>query len=534
MADPLYELLTPYFDSLDTPARPLATDPTTVSYLNQLTTLSLSDLTTSETTSLAQSSQSLLRSLQALSKRSHKSIITATSHLSNLSSTLPSLFESSTILQDALPELESSTANFAEKYRKSTEADNEVLLRRKKALLLSQNADRISSILDLPALLSSTISSSQPAGGSGAASGTSGSNYASALDLHAHIKRLTTLYPNSPLVMSINVQAEQEMRLLTTALIGSLQSPGIKLAGAMRTIGWLRRVAPELDEQMQLQRSTTGYGKAFGTSAGATLGSFGSTDGALGALFLVCRLAQLVTILDALEPLRELADQETQARLTTDKPTSTGPQPNRRQSKDQDERFSGGHQTERYLKRYIEIFREQSFAIVSMYRSIFPSALPVPGSEGSQSSLEGLASPSLKSSKEAEDEAHDALLPLPSPLATFPSHLVEMLFETLQRYLPNVRDKAARDSLLTQVLYCASSLGRLGGDFSMMLALLQEDEDEESQDATLEVAEPEWVQIMKKHRIQASRLELLASGVGGVLGRKESIPLRTASSPVNS
>jgi hypothetical protein len=515
MADPLYELLTPYFDALDTPSRPLATDPTTSSYLNRLTTLSLSDLSTTEPASLAQSSHSLLRSLQALSKRSHKSIISSATHLSQLSSTIPSLYEQTTALQDALPPLESSATDFAQKYRKSVEVENEVLARRGKALLLSQNADRISSVLDLPTLLSTTISSS-----SQSSSTSSSVNYASALDLHAHIKRLTTLYPSSPLVSSISTQAEQEMKLLTTNLIASLQTQGIKLAAAMRTIGWLRRVAPELDENMQMQKSTGRLGMNS---------TFGSTDGSLGALFLVCRLANLITMLDALEPLRELADQETAQR---EKNSTAAAQPTKGKAgdaKSQGERWAGGQQTERYLKRYIEIFREQSFAIVSMYRSIFPSALPVPGSQGDGiDDSNGDAIPTLKSLKPADkqqnDDKHSPLLPLPSPLATFPAHLVDMLFETLGMYLPNVRDRAARDSLMTQVLYCAGSLGRLGGDFSMMLALLEEEDDDETDgnsESDVEKEEHEWVEVMKKHRIQASRLELLASGVGA--GRKESL-----------
>lgn len=500
MADPLYELLTPYFDALDPSSRPSPTDPTTSSYLNRLTTLSLSDLESSEPESLAQTSHSLLRSLQSLSKRSHKAIISSATQLSHLSSTLPQLHESATALQDALPELETSATRLADKYRRATDTENEVLTRRRKALLLSQNADRISSVLDLPTLLSTAISSAAQPSSTG-----SSVNYASALDLHAHIRRLNTLYPSSPLVKSIVEQSELEMKLLTSNLIASLQVQGIKLAGAMRTIGWLRRVAPELDESIQMQRSTAGGKHKISTS------SFGSTDGALGALFLVCRLANLITMLEALEPLRDLADQESRAR--------------RQQQAGKKEAWAGGQQTERYLKRYIEIFREQSFAIVSMYKSIFPSALPVPGSTDS-------------TTKKGQG---DALLPLPSPLATFPTHLVDMLFDTLKLYLPNVRERSSRDSLMTQVLYCAGSLGRLGGDFSMMLALLEDDsddsEDEDEDDVdTEEEGNKEWIEVMKKHRVQASRLELLASGVGtGHLKseRSGSIPSREGSTAVS-
>jgi hypothetical protein len=355
--------------------------------------------------------------------------------------------------------------------------------------LLARNVDRVTDVLDLPTLLSTAISSSTAASQATTSTATSNANYASALDLHAHIKRLHTLYPDSQLISSLTFQAEQEMKTMTSNLISSLQSQGIKLAGAMRTIGWLRRVAPELDESWSTKQTTIGSG-----------------EGSLGALFLVCRLACLESMLTALDPLRELADQETERRVNGTVKGDAG--------------WAVGQQTEKYLKKYLEIFREQSFAIISMYKSIFPSALPAPGSEEAAPAVKPVAQP-------------NTLQPIPSALATFPLHLVEMLFDTLRDYLPNVQDHAARDSLLTQVLYCAGSLGRLGGDFSMMIALLEEDlraeldtgdaEDSEDQDV-----EEEWVEVMKKHRVQASRLELLASGVGA--GRTIS-PVDRTSSP---
>jgi conserved oligomeric Golgi complex subunit 8 len=504
MADSIHDLLLPYFDSLDSP--PSASNPTTSSYINRLTSLSLEDLTTTESQSLSQSSQSLLRSIQALAKRSHKSITSAASSLSHLSEELPAITAQSRTLNDAFPAVESRATAFAEKYRKSSEANNTVLSARRNALLLSRNADRLSNILDLPALLSSAVSSGQPSTTTQSTSSTSASsiaatssvNYGSALDLHAHVRRLVALYPDSTLVASIAAQSEREMRLLTSNLITSLRSPGIKLASAMRTIGWLRRVAPELDDQylLQQQRKSSTHTTRLPTSLATTNSS---TDGALGALFLVSRLASLNSTLSALDPLRELAEQESIQRTQAQsqpQPDPSRPKGKRRESDAPVSKAPSGQQTERYLKRYIEIFREQSFAIVSMYKSIFPAALSQPASIDAP---EPLVLPS-------DVDSSNALLPLPSPLATFTSHLADALSATLQTYLPNVTDAAARDSLMTQVLYCAGSLGRLGGDFSLMLALLEEEFGSE--------AEEQWVRVMKKHRVQASRLELLASGVG--------------------
>lgn len=480
MADPLYELLAPYFDAQDTHARPPPNDATTNAYLSRLTTLPLAALSSSEPQSLSQSTQSVLRSLQALSKRSHKPIISSTDHLARLRHVLPTIGADAATVQRELPVLESAAQSFAQKYSKS--AENPILDRRRNAMLLARNVDRVSDVLDLPTLLSSAISSSTTPTQAASATAAINANYASALDLHAHIKRLSTLYPNSSLVSSLSAQAEQEMKTMTTNLIASLQSQGIKLAGAMRTIGWLRRVAPELDESWSTR--TTGIG---------------SGEGSLGALFLVCRLACLEAMLSALDPLRDLADQETEKRTSA--------------TAKQDAAWAVGQQTEKYLKKYLEVFREQSFAIISMYKSIFPSALPAPGSDDAPAPA-------------VQPAAANPLQPIPSALATFPLHLVDMLLDTLRTYLPNVQDRSSRDSLLTQVLYCAGSLGRLGGDFSIMIALLEEDlraaVDEEDE------VEEEWVDVMKKHRVQASRLELLASGVGA--GRTTS-PIERVVSP---
>ncbi|KFY13045.1 hypothetical protein V492_03512, partial [Pseudogymnoascus sp. VKM F-4246] len=288
MSDSLYELLAPHLSQPLSASLKSSSDPVTSTYLTRLTTLPLSSLGDTEPQSLAQTSHSLLLSLQALSSRSHKAVIASSDHLSSLQTTLPVIAESTTKLQEAIPKLDEEALRFATTYNKNTE--NAILDRRRKALLLSRNSDRLGDVLELPTLLSSAISTS---GATSSTSNTSSSatiNYASALDLNAHIRRLHGLYPESRLVSSVTVQAEEEMHAMTTNLISSLKAQGLKLAAAMRTISWLRRIAPELD------------------TPGSEVGS--SQEGSLGGLFLVCRLANLMAMLGALEPLRELADQE--------------------------------------------------------------------------------------------------------------------------------------------------------------------------------------------------------------------------------
>lgn len=437
MADSLLELLAPH---LETPKA----DEITNQYLNRLSTLSLQSLQSTEPQSLAQSSHSTLLSLQALSNRSHRAFITSADNLSSLRTSIPQLTSEAQQLKDAIPKLDEAAVGFSTKYSKIT--DNAALERRKKAMQLARNVDRLSDILELPTLLSTAVSAASANSGAGAASTT----YSSALDLHAHIKRLQTLYPDSPLIQDVASQAEDAMKEMTTNLIAGLRAQNLRLAAGMRTVGWLRRVAPDVETLQQE-------------------GSSGTGEGALGAIFLICRLAHLVSTLEALDPLRELADQETQRRVD---------------AKQKSEAWSDGQQTDRYLKRYIEIFREQSFAIVSLYKNIF-------------------ATEQTDSIEPNPKKPNDPLQKRPSALATFPMHLVQLLTDTMRTYLPNVRDRSSRESLLTQLLYCAASLGRLGGDFGMILTELSGEEE----------MEYEWEEVMRKHRALAGRLEQLTSRV---------------------
>ncbi|KAK3337059.1 Dor1-like family-domain-containing protein [Cercophora scortea] len=413
MADLLYDLLSP-----KTGAGP---DPSSLEYLATLASRPLASLEATEPQSLAHASHGLLLSLQSLAKRSHKQIIESAAHHATLSTSLPALAASTAELRNAIPKLDHEAVRFSTTYNKSSE--NDVLARRKKALLLSRNVERLVDVMELPTLLSTAIS-------------TAPVNYSSALDLNGHIRRLHSLYPESPLVASISAQSDEAMLTMAANLILSLKSPGLKLAASIRAISWLRRVLPNL-----VLDGTSGKGHD-------------AQERVLGALLLVCRLATLVNMLSALEPLRELADVE----IGRQKTIGSG------------NVWSGGQHTEKYLKRYIEIFREQSFAILNMFTSIFPAAVVTMG---------------------------DPLEPMPSALATFPLYLVDMLLETLRLYLPTVKDQATRDSLLTQVLYCAGSLGRLGGDFGLFLAGL---------DVGAE-AEEEWVEVVKRHRALTGRLE---------------------------
>ena len=558
MADPLYDLLQPH---LSLKAQQQSSNPEISKYLSRLVSLRLSDLTTTEPQSLAQSQHSNLVSIQALSSRSHRTTTTSSDHLSTLHSSLPQLISSIESIKKTIPDLDSSAVGFASSYsRPKDETAGEskgtaLLSARRNAALLARQADKVQDILELPSLLRASIAAASTAG-SGSTTSTSGANYTQALDLFAHIKRLHMLYPESQLVKAVLAEAESAMKDMTTNLITSLRGQNLRLAAAIRMIGWLRRVAPELSTARNTTSSpfTTLPTPITSTSqfdlSSATTSS--QAEGHFGALFLVARLYTFLSMTEALAPLRDLADQETQARkenaqnnahLDTTTTTSRPPHPTRKTSTGHSHQIAG-QQTERYLKRYIEIFREQSFATISMFRNIFPANEVTP-------------STTQPTTTTTNSLPVDLDLSLPSALQSFPLFLVDIFMAVLKQYLPNVTDPTVRESLLMQVLYAANSLGRLGADFSLMIAELDED-DEETEDiptvrksvekenivegneaedpgtsAGVKVEEgspeakpppePEWITVMKKHRVQAARLEALAAGQDRAVQRQSSV-----------
>lgn len=402
MAEALNEFLDP---------QRTVTDSTSLEYLAYLADQPADALKSSEPQRLAHASHSLLLAVQALSKRSHKPIVnSAASHVS-LRKTLPSLAQSAAELSQAVPRLDAEAEHFSQTFGKAS--DSKILSKRKEALRLFQNSERLVDVMELPPLLTSAVM-------------TTPVNYSSTLDLYAHVRRLASLYPHSPTITSIMREADAAIRQMASDLLASLKAPNLKLAAALRTVGWLKRTVPDLVPGV-------------------------APEEALPALFLVCRVGTLVSLLEALEPLRKLADEESI-----------------RQGRSAQSSF-GGQQTERYLKRYIEIFREHSFNIASVFKNVNASF-----------------------AKSTDHEAVDPLRPLPSAISSLPLHLVEMLLETLRHYLPTVKDQGARESILTQVLYCSGSLGRLGADFGMLLATIGVDE---------------WVDLVKRHRLLAGRLE---------------------------
>lgn len=83
----------------------------------------------------------------------------------------------------------------------------------------------------------------------------------------------------------------------------------------------------------------------------------------------------------------------------------------------------------RYIRRYIDLFREHVYDIISQYSAIF-------------------------------DTSHY--------LVSFASQCVDELLSTISSFLPLVQDAASLSSILVQLGYCALSFARVGMDFALL------------------------------------------------------------------
>jgi hypothetical protein len=107
----------------------------------------------------------------------------------------------------------------------------------------------------------------------------------------------------------------------------------------------------------------------------------------------------------------------------------------------------------RYLKRYIDVFRENLHEIVTQFSTIF---LERPHTDGTQTDSVPIV------------RAHSHLL------GEVAHHVIELLISVLNFTLPHISDPSALNTLLSQLSYCGSAFARIGLDFRSMLPTIFE------------------------------------------------------------
>ncbi|CAO3624817.1 unnamed protein product [Cunninghamella echinulata] len=234
--------------------------------------------------------------------------------------------------------------------------------------------------------------------------------YTEAMDLASHVRLLYTRYPLS-IVGTIHDQVQTSSDLMLVQLISHLRRP-IKLAAAMNVIGYLRR--------MDIFASET----------------------ELRLAFLRCRHDYVE---QKLEKIKKPSSPSTTT-TTDDHPISFSTKNNSDKNNNQStvataspSPSTSSQETFDYLKKYLDIMREQMFEIATQYMSVF-------------------------SSKE-----NDTLL------SNYMIQLITLIQHTLTNHLVDIHDTSALASLLTQLQYCGMSLGRVGLDFRQLCVSIFED-----------------------------------------------------------
>ncbi|CAG8621501.1 7746_t:CDS:2 [Paraglomus occultum] len=93
------------------------------------------------------------------------------------------------------------------------------------------------------------------------------------------------------------------------------------------------------------------------------------------------------------------------------------------------------HDPFEYLRQYVGIFKERFFEIVAHYRNVF------------------------------SDDATKPVTASATVLADYTVHILGQLTTVLVEFTPLINDTSALPTILTQLMYCGMSLGRVGVDF---------------------------------------------------------------------
>lgn len=379
----------------------LTDHPENAAYLGELASLPLSDLLATPTT-LSTQSHTLTASLNALAHTSYPTILSLHNSSSALLNSLSSLDASlNTLLDTALPALDDVARTFREK------SGPTVIEERQRTRVVLEQYDKLRDLLDVPVLMDTCVRNGL---------------YAEALALAAHattaLDALSTIrsqgggggeLPESdgstsplPLVSALQAEIASSLHAMRLLLLGTLHEPGRKLPAFWKAVQFLRRmqVMPESE---------------------------------LALAFVSARI-------DCLQNALQAVERDAGVSVTTfSDDTPTGGNTADRE-KEMDRR---AEDVARFLKKYIDVWREGAYDLVTQYTTIFLERSSGPHGSVSSSHL-------------------PATTPLPDPVIknTLPSTLLGLLLPTIKTYLGRAYPHLA--PLATQLAYCSSAMARIG------------------------------------------------------------------------
>ncbi|KAF7974901.1 hypothetical protein HWV62_1835 [Athelia sp. TMB] len=370
----------------------------------------------------------LLATPQSLTTQAHTltSSLTSLTHTSyptflSLHATTKTLSKTLTSLSTSLDALITDSLPALENAAKEfkDKSGPEVLEERTKARVVLEQHDKLRDLLDVPVLIDTCVRNGM---------------YSEALSLATHASTsLSSLSPSIkplPLATSLNASISHSLRTMLSLLLSTLREPGParKLPALWKAVNFIRRMQVLTDEELALA-------------------------------FISGRADCLTVALSSLEREHGVVDLGGE-------------------SKDRD--AFDAEDVARFLKKYIDTWREGVYDIITQYSTIF---LERP------SGTSHIASPPVSKTAPVPTTPPSALLY--TLVTTYASHaLTSFLLPTLQRHLSQT--PAALPSLLTQLTYCATAFARVGLDFRGLLAGLFGDAVKENTSREIRDAGTKW------------------------------------------
>ena len=396
------------------------------SYLSKITTFGLQELL-SEPTVLQTQSHHLTSSLTTLTHTSYPTFLSLHHTTNALTSSLTSLSSSlDSLLTTSLPALEETAAGWKDR----TET---VLNDRNKARVVLEQHEKIRDLLDIPIIIDTCVRNGY---------------FAEALSLASHAKTLAgnASLSNKPpplILSSVLSEVHHSIMQMLLSLIATLYEPNRKLPALWKAINFLRKM------------------DVFGPSS-----PFASTP-------LQTKLS--VPPLDTEKPLEFIADnisneeqialaflvgRESCLKVTLEACGSDISRLTQHNGLDDREK----EDLARYLKRYIDLWREGVYDIVTQYSTIF---LEKPS--GSSTSHQ---SPTKSTVDSGQPAIGLEMARLHALITTYASRtLTTHLLPVVSPCLP-LLSLSLLPSLLTQLTYCSTAFARVGLDFRGVLCLL--------------------------------------------------------------
>lgn len=392
-------------------------------YLSKLTEFSLPKLY-AEPTTLQTQSHHLTSSLTSLTHTSYPTFLSLHRTTTALTNSLESLASSlSSLLDTSLPALEESAANWKDR-------TEEVLRERGRAKVVLDQHDKIRDLLDIPLLIDACVRNGY---------------FAEALSLATHAKSIaasSAFQDKSPplILQSVLSEVHTSVTQMLISLLATLYEPNRKLPALWKAVNFLRKM------------------DGFGPSS-----PFASSSSSQAKIQVYLSSEDIVSAEDEISSEEQIALAFLIGRESCLKSTlETCGSDVTRLTKDPERMLDDRDKEDlaRYLKTYVDAWREGAYDIIMQYTTIFL--------ERSSTRNGSVSSPTTPSPVHQDRET----IRLHSLITTYASHALNThLLPILSPALPKLSLNLL-SSLLTQLTYCATAFGKVGMDFRSVLSVL--------------------------------------------------------------